>query len=238
MINDLKNSLKPFNREPISIAILNILIDYLLTGNLKPGSKLPTENEFAQKLGVGRNSVREAIKMLSSLGIIKTKKGAGTYIAETISPSALNPLIISLVFEQGISKELIELRLMIETGAAELAIEKASDNDIKRLENANNELKKAADTNTYNYNLLRDLDLKVHYTLFEITKNHLVAKLAKAIYRLFIKSIEKTLKIDPLKAYNDHKLYIDAIKNRDRLSVKKKINEALSYWKSSINDDV
>jgi len=96
-----------------------MIINYLLSKKLKPGDKLPTESEFSQQLGVGRNSLREAIKMLSSFGIIEIKRGLGTFIAKSMSSSVMNPLILGLVFEQGTSIELFELRLLIETGAAE-----------------------------------------------------------------------------------------------------------------------
>lgn len=234
MSDSFNASLQFLGREPISVSILNIVTDLILSGELKPGDRLPTENDFARRLGVGRNSVREAIKMLSSLGVIEVKRGSGTFISKSLSPAILNPLIIGLVFEQGSSMELIELRILIETGAAELAIEKADEADVELLDKANRALKEAAENNVRDSHVLRDLDLQVHYTLFEITKNPLVIKLAKAIYRLFYASIEKTVEIDPMDAYKNHQLYIDAIKKRDKLLVRRKINEALSFWKSYV----
>ena len=136
--------LKPLQPESISSSVMDIIVNYLLSGDLKPGDKLPTEHEFAQKLGVGRNSVREAIKMLSSIGVVEVKRGAGTFIVESMSSSILNPLILSLVFEQGASEELLELRLLLDTGVAALVIEKASEHDIKRLEEANQKLREEA----------------------------------------------------------------------------------------------
>ena len=233
--NNLSSVLKPIKREPISVTILNMITDEILSGNLKPGDKLPTENELAESLGVGRNSVREAIKMLSSFGVIEVRMGAGTYIAESMHGSILEPLMLSLAFEQGTSKELVELRLMIEIGAAELAIDEASDKEIASLEAANEKLKRAADKKIDDPQYLRDVDLNVHYTLFQITKNRFVNKIGKAIYRLFFASIEKTVEIDPYRAYRNHKLYIDAIKNRDKGSVGAKIRQGLAEWMDYVN---
>ena len=67
--NKFSDSLKSIKRKPISAEILNMITDNILAGNLKPGDKLPTEFALAESLGVGRNSVREAIKMLHSLGL-------------------------------------------------------------------------------------------------------------------------------------------------------------------------
>lgn len=233
--NNLAAVLKPLKRKPISVMILNMITDEILSGNLKPGDKLPTEIELTESLGVGRNSVREAIKMLSSFGVIEVKMGAGTYIAKSMHGSILEPLMLSLAFEQGTSKELVDLRLMIEIGAAELAIDAASDEEIAGLEAANEKLKEAADKKIDDPQYLRDVDLNIHYTLFQITKNRFVARIGKAIYRLFFASIEKTVELDPYRAYRNHKLYIDAIKKRDTGSVGNKIREALAEWVNYVN---
>ena len=233
--NKFSDSLKSIKREPISAEILNMITDNILAGNLKPGDKLPTELELAESLGVGRNSVREAIKMLHSIGVIEVKMGAGTFITRSFNGSILEPLILSLAFEQGTSRELVDLRLMMEIGAAKLAIQAASDEEIERLEAANEKLKEAAEEKNDNSDYLRETDLKIHYTLFEITKNRFLAKIGKAIYRLFFASIEKTVELDPYKAYLNHKLYIDAIKARDKESVGKRIREALAEWVDYVN---
>ena len=86
---DFAGSLKPLNREPISASILNMITESILSGRLKPGDKLPTELELSNKLNVSRNSVREAIKMLSSLGVIEVKRGAGTFITQSLFTSCM-----------------------------------------------------------------------------------------------------------------------------------------------------
>jgi DNA-binding FadR family transcriptional regulator len=229
------NSLTKLDRTSVSETILNMITESILSGSLKPGDKLPTELEFVNRLGVGRNSVREAMKMLSSLGVTETRRGSGTYIAQSYSGSVLNPLILSLAFEQGTTKEMIELRLAIETCAAELAVENATAEDIERIEEKNSKLKEANEKNIRDSHILRDLDLDVHFTLFEITHNSLFEKIAKTVYRLFFASLEKSIQIDLANSYNNHKLYIDAIKNRDIGHVRTKIKEGLSFWRDMMS---
>jgi GntR family transcriptional repressor for pyruvate dehydrogenase complex len=224
------NSLKPFRREPISVSILNMITDSILSGQLRPGDRLPTELELAERLRVSRSSVREAIKMLSSLGVIKVKRGAGTYVDKSMSSSILDQLMLSLAFHQGTSKELIETRMMIEIGAAELAIDNSSEQQVGMLEQANQQLKEAAESQVHDPHILRDLDLKVHFTLLDITNNSFVAKIGKTIYRLFFASIEDTVRHDSMEAYRNHQLYIDAIQRRDKDLARKRIREALSQW--------
>ncbi len=227
--------MRPLLRESVSSSILNMIIDYILDGHLKPGDRLPTEVEFVEKLGVGRNSVREAIKVLSVLGIVNIKRGFGTFISETMSSSVLEPLLLSLAFEQGTPKGLIELRLLLEIGAAELVIDKASDEEIEELDRANQALIEAAGEKKDDLHALRDIDLNIHFTFFSLTKNPFVEKIARTIYRLFYASIEKTVEIDPDLAYKNHKLIIDAIKKRDKALTKESIKKALAFWMQYIN---
>lgn len=228
-------TLTRLDRTSVSVTILNTITESILSGDLKPGDKLPTEQEFANQLGVARNSVREAIKMLSSLGVIETRHGSGTYIASSFSGSVLNPLVLSLAFEQGTSRELGELRLAIETCAAELAIDNATDEDIAELEAQNNKLKEAKEREIKDPHLLRDLDLGVHFTLFKITHNSLFEKIARTIYRLFYATLEKSIELDLANSYSNHKKYIDAIKKRDAALVREKIKEGLSFWRNMVS---
>ena len=55
------------------------ITDQMIKGNLRPGSKLPTEAELSQRLGVGRNSVREAIKQMEAYGVLYIKRAEGTF---------------------------------------------------------------------------------------------------------------------------------------------------------------
>jgi GntR family transcriptional repressor for pyruvate dehydrogenase complex len=231
----ITDSLPHIGRAALPTSIMEILTNYLLSGELKPGDKLPTEVDLAQKLGVGRNSVREAIKMLSAVGVVEAIRGSGIYIARSVSASMLNPLILGLVFEQGTSHELIQLRLLLDTGAAEIALEHIHDNEIESLEAINLQLEKEGKKRKHNQHRLRDLDLSFHKELYRISGNRLLAKVGEAIYKLFYASIEKTVEADPEKAYQNHKMIIDAMKKRDPSLVRKSTKASLSYWMNYIS---
>lgn len=223
-------SIRPLNRESIPSLIIERITELIISKKLKPGDQLPTELELAQQLGVGRNSLREAVKILSYLGVIEIRRGIGTFIAESMSTSVMNPLIMALIIEQKTSKEIIELRLLIDTAAAEIVIQKASDGDINRIEDVNNQLRKEAGKKPVNSRKLKDLDIRFHETLLELTNNNLLSKIGKSIYTLFLASIEKTVAADPIRAVKNHQLVIDAIKKRDKLLLRKIMNQSLSFW--------
>ncbi|MBN1835938.1 MAG: FadR family transcriptional regulator [Spirochaetales bacterium] len=224
------DSLPRIGRGTIPASIMEILTDYLLSGELKPGDKLPTEIDLARKLGVGRNSVREAIKMLSSVGVLEAIRGSGIYVAESVSASMLNPLILGLVFEQRTSGELIQLRLLLDTGAAEMALERIQDDEVDRLEAINLRLEREGKKADHDRHRLRDLDLSFHRELYRASGNRLLAKVGEAIYRLFYASIEKTVEADPEGAYKNHEKIIDALRKRDPRLVRESTRDSLSYW--------
>lgn len=226
----IQESLPNIGRGSISQMITDLVTKYLLSGELKPGDKLPTELEFAEKLGVGRNSVREAFKMLSSIGVVEVHKGAGTFIARTMKSSILNPLILSLVFEQGTSGEINELRLLLETGSAELALRKMTEMDLLRLEEINEKLGKEANKEQRDLKRLLDLDMAFHAELYKLAGNKLLQKLVEAVYALFLASIEKTVADDPYLAYTNHKLVLDAFKRGDIEHIRRNIRESMKHW--------
>lgn len=222
-------------RKSISTSIMDELTDKLLSGELKPGDKLPTEIEFAQQLGVGRGSIREAIKMLSSIGVVEIRRGEGTFIAEELSPSMINPLLLSLIFEQRSSMELIELRILLEAGAVQLIIDRVNDDDIQKLTDANELLLKEAQKENPDPQVLLDLDMNFHMLLNELSQNRMLTKIYQTISSLFFSSVRKSIKHDPLSAYNNHKMIIDAIKAKDHQRVQEIIRKSLSSWMKFID---
>ena len=80
-------------RESVSSELTRKLIDHLVRdGHLRPGDRLPSERQLAELLGIGRSSVRDALKSLAFLGLIEVRQGAGSYVKEP--DSELLPKII------------------------------------------------------------------------------------------------------------------------------------------------
>jgi GntR family transcriptional repressor for pyruvate dehydrogenase complex len=212
----LREKFPPLRRPPVTTSIVNLIIDYLLQKELKPGDKLPTEIEFAEQLGVARNSVREAIKMLTSLGVIEVRRGVGTFISTSISTSAFNPLILNLVFDQGTSKELAEIRYLFEAGMAELMLERVTDADLLMLEEANEKIREAADNTPHDRRLLRERNINFHRQMMLITRNKLIVKMGTAVYTIYRAASERVVSKDPLADYKHHKKLMEFIRKKDR----------------------
>lgn len=94
----------------------------LMNGTLKPGDRLPSEFELAESFGVSRGSLRAAMKVLEAYGIIQIRRGDGTYISESISKNAMNPLLFSLLIMNPSIEDMGKFREKIELDIVELVI--------------------------------------------------------------------------------------------------------------------
>ena len=106
---------------------------YILDTPIEPGAKLPNEFELGEKFGVGRSTIREAVKLLSSKGIVEVRRGSGTYVVTT-TKGLSDPLGLRSVKDKNrLALDLVNVRLLLEPGIAAMAARKATEEDIERL---------------------------------------------------------------------------------------------------------
>jgi GntR family transcriptional repressor for pyruvate dehydrogenase complex len=149
--------------------VLNYLIENIKTNNIKKGSKLRTERELSELLGVSRASIREAIKILDIIGLVEKKPKSGTYVRKEFEEWYVEP--ISIMFKlSGVSqKDVYEFRKMIEVEVATLAAEKINDEEIE-------ELKKCFSKMIFSDNEFERViyDKKFHYILVKASRNSII----------------------------------------------------------------
>lgn len=119
--------------EPSSVVITRLLVDFLLSGDIAPGQRIPSERSLTETLGAGRSAVREALKSLVLLGVLDARQGDGTYLART--PSELLPQIIGwgLMLGDRTVSDLIETRSHLEITLAGLAAQRRSETQLDGL---------------------------------------------------------------------------------------------------------
>jgi len=113
--------------------VVKQLVALLTAGELTPGSRLPPERQLAERLGVGRSAVREALAALEILGIVTVRPGSGTYLRDTTSELLPTTLSWGLMLNAARTRELIEVRGGLEVQAAAYAAERATDVDVEKL---------------------------------------------------------------------------------------------------------
>jgi GntR family transcriptional repressor for pyruvate dehydrogenase complex len=125
-MNLLSRISKPAQTVPQEVA--GRLIRCVIDGHYKPGEKLPSEPELCRSFQIGRNALREALKALSLIGLIREERGKGTFVRDR-SEFLVRPLLFGLEDEFDL-QSLIEVRQLIEVELAGLAAERASQTDI------------------------------------------------------------------------------------------------------------
>lgn len=103
-------------------------------GTLHPGQRLPTERELAAKMGLSRSSMREAIRVLTTLGVLEARHGAGVYVTELHPRRLLEPFSVLAEVGRGTTLlEMLHVRRIVEPAAAALAAVRASDTHLSTL---------------------------------------------------------------------------------------------------------
>lgn len=109
------------------------LYQYILDNHYEIGTKIPNEFELARYFGVGRSTIREAVKLLISKGVLEVRRGSGTYVIST-TPADLDPLGLQKIEDKmALALDLVNVRIMLEPGIAEMAALNATPEDIKKL---------------------------------------------------------------------------------------------------------
>lgn len=217
-------SIKPLNRPPLlHVTVQESLRDYIESNGLKAGDPLPPETFLAQQLGVGRNSVREAIKALESLGILETRRGVGVFVKEF----SFQPLLDNLAYGLGDSlrdiEELREIRRVLETGLIGKTIAQISEADIAELRAVTERMRQRAERNES----FVEEDQQFHELLFRCQNNRMLNGLIEVFWRAFYKASDfaNLTNSDPLSTWRDHHEIVEAIVARDVERARTRLDE-------------
>lgn len=138
-LNEYDQALESFALPPIDFPSTGEIVQrhlerIILAGVMKPGEKLPPERILAEQLGVSRNVLRRALKVLSAKNLIRSTHGGGNYVNEVIGSQMTDPIANLLRENSQALDDFIEFRSEFEGSTAYLAAERATPHDIKTLE--------------------------------------------------------------------------------------------------------
>ena len=154
----------------------------ILEGSLKPGDRLPPERALALDLGVSRPSLREAIQKLVSKGLLSTRHGGGTHVTDRLEAHFVDPWQDMLKGHPLLHRDLLEFRQMLESQAAALAAERATDVDIGRLDSVHSALE--ASYSSDDLALCVNADVVFHQAIAEASHNVLIGHLTASLMRV------------------------------------------------------
>jgi GntR family transcriptional repressor for pyruvate dehydrogenase complex len=224
---------KKVKRARIYEEVLAQLKDYLLQGNIIPGSKLPSERELARMFDVNRVSVREALTILEANGMITRKVGEGTFHTGASAYTASS--IINLIQKnKNLIIEPLQVRLALEPKIARLAAANISKNQIAFLNHILEQQKKLLEKKGD----ISELDKKFHMEIALATGNSIFAGLVEALHNSFMES-RYASPLSPERGksgYLSHKKICAALKNRDSDKAEEALQDHLiQVERSAIN---
>ena len=184
--------LKNLKSESVVQKVINCLTDGMVSGELKPGDKLPTEPELAATLGVARTSVREATKILIYLGVLESRRSEGTFVANGFQESMIDPMVYGIILNKGEDFDsLMELRELTEVGILRLAIKKRSEEGLETIREKLDAFSDAVEQENLTAAFQADNDF--HDAVSSLCQNDLVDKINRVVRVLTYAVRQKTV---------------------------------------------
>jgi DNA-binding FadR family transcriptional regulator len=172
--------LKPVEKQRVAEEIVEQLRSLILTGQYAPGAKLPPERELAKKLGVNRASLREALKKLEHLGLVRIRQGDGTRVTnymETAGIELVSHLVAASSSDPEIIGDVLEFRRVIGREVARLAATRVEEEDLSKLR----ELAERANDPDLPADQVFQLDFEFYVALTSATKNKVMGLLVNTV---------------------------------------------------------
>ena len=176
---------------------------------LKPGDRLPPERRLAALFGVSRNSVREAIKSLEQKGLLRSRPGAGTFIAAASQEDLATQLGEAFARERHRLEDIFELRLLLEPQIARLAASRVSPQALERLD----ALMEAYETALHDGRPVFGIDQQLHDAIAAATGNQAIVRLMEQMHDVLSESRDEALQSPARnrRALDDHRAILEAL---------------------------
>ncbi len=203
----------PIERHSVAEQVARKLLDLVRTKNLKPGDQLPTERELAAFMQVSRPSVREALRGLQILGVLKTRQGGGVYVSSLDASDLLSPLQFLITLNAENIDALYEARLMIDGRIGRMAAEKIGPADLDRLK----KLLVVQRDLIHDPLGFRVSDSEFHRVIWDTTGNPFLVQISSSLYVLGMEYRRIAAETPGVtgQSFADHEVIVAALEARD-----------------------
>lgn len=208
------------------------ILNYILTQPVGVGEKLPNEFQMGEMFGVGRSTIREAVKSLVSKGVLEIRRGAGTYVINT-STSEHDPLGLGTIEDKvALALDLVDVRMMLEPNIAELAALNASEEEILTLD----KICRSVEEKIVKGEAYIQEDIRFHTFIAECSKNKVVEQLIPIIDTAVMMFVNVTHKKLIQETIVTHRQVVTAISERDVVGAKTAMMMHLIYNRNMIKE--
>lgn len=220
-------------QKKISSQIVDQIKEVITSGKLRPGDTLPPERELMKVFNVGRPTLREALNSLATMGFLEMAQRQRTKVKSLVPRDIIEPLRLMLKEDATVAIDLVESRAIVETANAELAAERATEEDITKLEECLEDMRGKLDE----HSALLLGDAEFHLAIADAAHNKIQSHLMFSIYDLLKEKIgicyhdEKAELI-----FKQHCKIVEAIKAKDSAKARDTMKEHLKFIRAQIND--
>ena len=227
---------KPFRGPALNTAIQEHIKQYITDKHLGPGDALPTETQLALDLGVSRNSVREAVKALQSLGIVEVRHGNGVFVRQFNFDSVLDLLSYGLAFDPSRIAEILQIRKWLETAAIGEVVQRISESELAQLE----ELLERWDAQARAHEPTAEEDRAFHRMLYVTLGNESLIALLDIFWVVYhsVRIHTITTDLQPTTTIQDHRDILSAVQARDVSLAQQRIQQHFSNLDNRIKSAV
>lgn len=233
----------PFQKvqaEKLSTSVTRQIEQLILRGILRPGERLPAERDLAEKLGVSRPSLREALNDLEARDLLITKPNAGVFVAEVLGSAFSLPLISLFSSHDEALFDYLSFRRDLESLAAERAATMASDTDLKLIGRIFEKMEAASKKG--NSKPEADLDAEFHLSIIEASHNVIMLHMMRSMFEMLREGVfynrqimfnQRTTRTNLL---DQHRQINHALQARDPVAARQAVVAHLDYVEQAMRD--
>ncbi|MCD8276501.1 FadR/GntR family transcriptional regulator [Enterocloster citroniae] len=220
--------------------IVDNITNAIINGELNPGDKIPTEAELSESMGVGRNSVREAIKVLEAYGVVHIKRAEGTFVSQEYDSKMIYPVLYGIILQKDSTKQIVELRKVIDVGLLQLAVDKLKSRELEKsqmeaIEHAMEELERQAHMDMPQVKNLCEADVQFHMAIVGITENVMLQSICNYVDKITRRSrmstIDQIFQAGDVENFLDmHRRIVKLLQDRDAAGIYGIVEEHYQYW--------
>lgn len=224
--------MQPIERVSQTDRVVKELTKYFLSDAIAEGDKLPTEMELCEQLRVGRSTLREAIKALQVMGYVTIEPGRGAFLQRKRLDMPVHRILSWLGSRKAEVADIIEVRMQIEPFAARLAVERATAEDIARIDAIRTEYEQILFSAPFSEAVgeqLGGLDARFHAAIGEASHNMLLIDLNTLVIEAFKEFRMRTFKVEnhAKNAVAPHRKIIASLQKRDAAGAQRNMKSHL-----------
>ena len=234
-----KNLLKKqLHKDSVVNQVVKQITDSIIAGDLKPGDKLPTEPELCENFGIGRNSVREAIKILEAYGVVYIKRAEGTFVNDSYNPKMLDPMLYGILLDKNLRINIIQVRKVLDTGMLYQIISMITDEKMDKIQQEFESLKTVVLGEGVAAKQVLQADVDFHRALVESTGNPILCNMHEYVDRITTPSREKTVELVLEKNQAEkfillHQKIINLLLEKNYQNIESVLAEHYQFWVES-----